>query len=142
LSADDTEFKPWGVALEPYGLKQLSGMPLAPQAVTAYYPVTGNKEKGVWRCPAAWFPERDVGDGRRNYDYNADGIVSPTTGPMGLGRIFRWGASGKPPEISVVKEAEVLAPSEMIAFGDAAYRVTPTRLDFGWTPLGRGPTLP
>jgi prepilin-type processing-associated H-X9-DG protein len=27
----------------------------------------------------------------------------------------------------------------MIAFGDAAYRVTSVRLDFGWTPLGRAP---
>src|SRR5262249_26344888 len=135
-SVTDPELQPWSLALAPYGLQRLAGAPLPPAAVTSYYPITGNRELGIWRCPSAWFPTHDVGDARPNYGYNDSGIITREF-PLGLG-LGRKLVSLTSTEIMTVREQDVLVPANMIAFGDAAYRVALKRLDFGWGNFGRG----
>ena len=136
--AAEREFLRWDLALAPYGLQRLNGMPLPPAAMTSYYPVIGNRERGIWRCPSAWFPVHDVGDARPNYAYNGEGIITRELGPWGLGLGSKLTA--KPPDANIVpvSESDVRMPANMIAFGDAAYRATAARLDFGWGNFGRG----
>jgi len=134
----EPEFMRWDLALAPYGLQRLNGMPLPPAAMTSYYPVIGNRERGIWRCPSAWFPEHDVGDSRPNYGYNGEGIILRELGPWGLGLGSK--STAKPPNLNIVPvaESDVRVPANMIAFGDAAYLATAARLDFGWGNFGRG----
>jgi len=134
----EPEFKPWDLALAPYGLQRLRGPPLPPAAMTSYYPVIGNRERGIWRCPSAWFPVHDVGDTRLNYGYNGEGIITREFGSWGLGLGSKL--ASKPPNLSIVpvSESDVRVPANMIAFGDAAYRASLKRLDFGWANFGRG----
>lgn len=126
----EPELQRWQWALAWYGLASQQGKRLPPQ-------VTGNIELGIWRCPAAWFPTHDTGDGRPNYGYNESGIITRDAVPRG------WGLGGKTILTTVsgvvpVFEVDVKNPADMIAFGDAAYRLDQKRLDFGWADFGRG----
>src|SRR4029450_207389 len=57
--SDDDDSVGWQMALWNYGLKPplARESPLPAAALTSYFAVRGNKERGVWRCPSAWFPE-------------------------------------------------------------------------------------
>ena len=135
----EPEFKPWDLALAPYGLQRLRGPPLPPAALTSYYPVVGNRERGIWRCPSAWFPVHDVGDARPNYGYNGAGIITRELGPWGLGLGSKQVSN--PPNLSIVpvSEPDVRVPANSDRFwGLRLSRVTETfgfRLGRFWTRL-------
>jgi prepilin-type N-terminal cleavage/methylation domain-containing protein/prepilin-type processing-associated H-X9-DG protein len=136
--------QPWFLALQSYGLPRWRSKDRPPGGwygwdMSKEFIVEGNQAVGVWRCPSAWFPKRNIGDDRANYGYNADGIIERHMQPLGLGRATAVG--GPPGTQPPVRESDVVAPANLIAIGDAGIRVTKTRLDLGWYSLGRVPSL-
>src|SRR4030095_15550158 len=107
-------------------------------ASTRLFRVPGNRERGVLRCPSAWVPERFIGDWGSNYGYNGEGIEVRTLPPNSLGLGRKIMSDGRDYTVVHVPASEVVAPHNMIAFGDGAYRIDRKRLDFGWGNFGRG----
>ena len=71
-------------------------------------------QRGVWKCPNANIPADYPEEGYVSYGYNFYGVQSNGnwTNSLGLGG-HSWGVSDW-----LVKESEVVSPSEMIAMGD------------------------
>lgn len=122
-------FQPWDASLGAYVSKPLFGGG-----------AHGNPERGVWRCPSARFPAKPITDAYPvNYAYNSHGLQIRELGEfaLGLGGSPVMEPDGRRYSLRRVAESEVLAPANMIALGDAAFRVERNRLDFGWGEIGR-----
>ena len=80
--------------------------------------------QGVWKCPAANKPSNFPSDrGYASYGYNGYGLYRQSdTTSLGLGGHNVWERSPSPGNTSwpapVVKESEIISPSEMMAIAD------------------------
>jgi len=125
---------PWIKSLADYGL---------PGGLSVIYGADlrapGDVHRGVWRCPAAWYPKQSDPSVFVYYDYgyNGIGIPSKREGPLGLG--LRTRVTSGAPLMSAVPESDVLVPADMIAVGDAAMKVGAGRLDYWGFEIGRAP---
>jgi prepilin-type processing-associated H-X9-DG protein/prepilin-type N-terminal cleavage/methylation domain-containing protein len=93
---------------------------------TILYPHNPKGSGGVWRCPSAQRPsDWPEHYGYENYGYNAWGLHRLRASSLGDGASSSLGLGGQyfpPPLIwtqDAVKEVQVVAPTAMIAVGDA-----------------------
>ena len=126
-------YEPWPRSLSGY---VLSG--LLTTASSAAIRAGGNIHRGVWRCPAAWYPGLPDPFMYWDYGYNGLGLLSERLGPLGLGVKRMHGPNGFFAE-TTVSESDVRVPADMIAFGDCASTIGPGRLDFGSDEIARYP---
>ena len=89
-------------------------------------PGTTNMGNSIYACPDYVRMRGEFGEGMLSYGYNDSGY-----GPRGVTLACGWGLgavildhvdpdSAGPGDVRLVREAEVLVPSDMIAAGDAA----------------------
>jgi prepilin-type N-terminal cleavage/methylation domain-containing protein/prepilin-type processing-associated H-X9-DG protein len=130
LGATPTMHAHWMKLLSEYGLRNLSAS-VSPQAA-------GNMHRGTWRCPSARYTARSNSNDTVYFDYgyNGSGLYSGRLGPLGLGFKALMGPEG-PFLMTSVSESDVKNPADMIAFGDAATKVAPQRLDFVFDEIWR-----
>lgn len=79
-------------------------------------PATNFMQQGVWRCPAAEWPNLQAPLVPMSYGYNAYGVLpvgNPTNAPGLLGHYDLLSDTRLP-----IRESEVAAPDDMMAMGD------------------------
>jgi prepilin-type N-terminal cleavage/methylation domain-containing protein len=132
VGESQVQVDPWIKSLADYGLPGLLSV-----IYGADLQAPGNVHRGVWHCPAAWYPRQSDPFVYYDYGYNGIGIHSKREGPLGLG--LRSRATSGAPLMSAVPESDVVVPADMIAVGDAAMKIGAGRLDFWGFEIGRAP---
>ncbi|MGH7991668.1 MAG: prepilin-type N-terminal cleavage/methylation domain-containing protein [Limisphaerales bacterium] len=84
-------------------------------------PPKGFMETGVWRCPTAqWPPSFPVGAARFSYGYNNFGVLPIGNLTNAFGLLGHYSISSNTLAVlAPIAESEVVAPSDMMAFGES-----------------------